>query len=84
MAAETLRAILASGPIVTGTTHPGYVVKPPAAREAALTVAEQAPDGIPLLLDMLGITGRDGPDGGRWAVYSFGRPSTSKKEARSA
>jgi len=75
MAVEDLRALLASDPIVTGTTHPGYVVEPVAARKAALTVAEQAPDGIPLLLNMLGITGRDGPDDGRWAVYSFGRPS---------
>lgn len=82
MAVEALRDLLASGPIVTGTTHPGYIVEPAAARKAALTVAEQAPDGILLLLDMLGITGRDGPDDGRWAVYAFGRPS--KKEVRSA
>lgn len=84
MAVEALRALLASGPVVTGATHPGYVVGPAAARKAALTVAEQTPDGIPLVLAMLGITGRDGPDDGKWAVYAFGRPSTSKKEVRSA
>jgi hypothetical protein len=81
---EALHAFLAAGPVATGTTHPGYVVKPPAAIGAAQTVAERAPDdAIPLLLlDMLGITGRDGPDDGRWSVYSFGRPS--KREVRSA
>lgn len=80
----SLEEILASGPVVTGATHPGYVVKPAAARSAALAVAEQAPDGIPVLLEMLGITGKDGPGDGRWAVYSYGRPSTTKKEVRSA
>jgi len=83
VASEALRTLLASGPIVTGTTYSGYTVEPATARGAALTVAERAPADVLMLLDMLGITGTDGPDDGRWAVYSFGRPSTTKKEARS-
>lgn len=74
MASETLRILLASGPVVTGTMHAGYTVKPAAARSAALTVAEHAPGDIPVLLAMLGITGTDGPDDGRWSVYNYGRP----------
>lgn len=81
---EALHVLLASGPVVTGATHPGYVVKDAAAISAAQTVAERAPGDVPVLLDMLGITGKDGPDDGRWATYSYGRPSTTKKEARSA
>lgn len=84
MAPEALRTLLASGPVVTGATHPGYTVKAAAARQAALTVAERAPGDVPVLLAMLGITGTDGPDDGKWAVYSFGRPSTVKKGVKSA
>jgi len=81
---EALRLLYRSGPVVTGSTHPGYTVKPAVARKAAITVAELAPDGIPELLDMLGITGTDGPEDGRWAVYAYGRPSTTLKAVRSA
>jgi hypothetical protein len=80
VASEALRTVLASGPVVTGATHPGYVVKLPAARGAALTVAEQAPGDVLLLLEMLGLTGKGGPGDGKWAVYAYGRPSTTKKE----
>lgn len=74
MPSETLRLLYASGPVVTGTTHAGYTVEPDAARSAALTVAERAPEDLAMLLDMLGITGRDGPEDGKWTTYSYGRP----------
>ena len=79
MASEALIALIAAGPVVTGATHPGYTVKPLTARKAAQTVAERAPGDIPRLLDMLGITGEGGPDGGRWAVYAYGRPCRREK-----
>lgn len=75
-----LGEILSSGPIVTGSTHPGHTVEASAARSAAQTVAERVPrDDILRLLHMLGITGKDGPEDGRWAVYAYGRPSTTLK-----
>jgi hypothetical protein len=73
VAGEALREILASGPVVTGATHAAFTVKPAAARSAALAVAGHAPEDTAMLLDMLGITGTDGPDGGKWSTYMYGR-----------
>ena len=73
MSSETLREFLASGPVVTGTTHAAFTVRPAAARSAALTVAERAPQDTAMLPDMLGITGTDGPDDGKWSTYAYGR-----------
>jgi hypothetical protein len=72
--------VIEAGPIVTGSTHLAFTVEPHRAREAGMTVTEQAPEDAAYLLDMLGITGRDGPDGGRWRSYSFGRPGLSGRE----
>jgi hypothetical protein len=38
-------------------------------------LGDVAPEDVPRVLDMLGITGADGPESGRWSTYSYGRPS---------
>jgi hypothetical protein len=76
---EALRDALASGPVVTGTLHPGCTVDAATARSAALTIAEHARESeVPFLLAALGITGENGPEDGKWAGYMYGRPGKGR------